>query len=280
MSMNDRLNPLRHRYHAFKAAVREQLKLKTTNVRLPRGSRFAIPRVDEIAERIANGTYEIDVVRFLGGALKPGMVAFDLGAHCGYFTLLMREAVGADGQVHSFEPSPRTYRRLTANVRRNGYSNVFARESAVGSQVGSLTLNTYNNSRAAYATLGTPPFPDSIAARVPVTTLDLYSAQPGIGQVDLVKMDVEGSELEVLKGARQLLESRRLKVIVFEASDATLASRGTNSAAVLDYLRQLNYSLFDLNDDGGLMPISQQASYIYHNLVAVAPGAQIDVFIA
>jgi FkbM family methyltransferase len=274
--MPSRMDVLRGYYHGFKAGIREQLKPRTTHVRLPGGSRFAIPRIDEIAERTALGTYEQDVVQFLRRALKPGMVAFDLGAHCGYFTLLMREAVGPGGQVHSFEPSPQTYKRLATNIRSNRYSNVFGRNAAVGAQPGSLTLNTYVNSRAAYSTFGTPPFPGSIAARVPVTSLDLYTSEHAIERVHLAKMDVEGSELEVLKGAQRLLEKFAVQVFVFEVSDLRLQSRGTSSRALIEAFRRWNYSLHQLDSDGMLVPFTQQSSYDYENLIAVAPGVSTD----
>lgn len=278
--MNDHLNVLRHYYHAFKAGIREQLKPRNIHVRLPGGSQFNIARADEIAERISHGTYEVDVLRFIRRVLKPGMVALDLGAHCGYFTLLMREAVGPGGQVHSFEPSPCTYRRLLGNIRRNHFTNVFACETALGLREGWITFNAYKGVRAAYSTLGTPPFPHSVRTEVPVTTLDLYTSRQSVGHIDLAKMDVEGSELEVLQGARRLLESRAVKVLVFEVSDIRLESRATSSAALLDYLMQLDYTLHDLNNEGRLTPISQQVTYGYQNLVATAPGLQLDALTA
>jgi FkbM family methyltransferase len=278
--VNHRLNVLRGYYHQLKAGARELVKPRTIHVRLPKGSSFSIPRADEIAERIATQKYETDVVRFFQRVLTARAIAFDLGAHCGYFSLLMREGVGPEGEVHSFEPSPATFRRLSANIRRNHFENVHARQSAVGAQDGRIILNAYNGERAAYSTLGTPPFPDSIGVEVPMTSLDQYAEQQSITQIDLLKMDVEGSELEVLKGAARLLAKCALKIMVFEVNDIRLASRATTSAALLGHLKTLNYALYDLDEQGRLRPAKQKNTYDYQNLVAVAPGTQVDACLA
>jgi FkbM family methyltransferase len=276
MISTHRLNGLRHYYHAFKAGLRERLQPRNLDVRLPGGSRFIIPRKDEIAERIFRGTYEAGVRRFMSKVLKPGMTAFDLGAHCGYFTLVMREAVGMQGEVHSFEPSPRTYRRLLTNIGRNKFANVSATEAALAAKEGTLTFHSFTGERAAYSTLGHPPFPDSKQIEVRTTTLDHYATLHSISRIDLLKMDVEGAELDVLHGAHHLLETHALKALIFEVNDAWLKPRGTSSAALLAYLRELGYLLYDLDEDGHPTPLQQQLSYDYTNLVAVAPGIQFD----
>lgn len=129
--------------------------------------------------------------------LRPGMVAFDVGANIGYLSLYLRSRIGAGGQLYSFEPEPENYAELEANLRRNGLDNCHPVQAAVGAHEGSLTFATGLN--------GYVPEDGAPGITVPVVTLDGVVAKHALPRVDFVKIDVEGFELDVLQGMRGLL---------------------------------------------------------------------------
>lgn len=129
--------------------------------------------------------------------LRPGMVAFDVGANIGYLSLYLRSRIGPSGELYSFEPEPENYAELESNLRRNGLDNCHAVQAAVGPEEGSLTFATGLN--------GYVPEDGAPGITVPVVTLDGIVAKHGLPRVDFVKVDVEGFELDVLMGMKGLL---------------------------------------------------------------------------
>lgn len=126
--------------------------------------------------------------------VRPGMVAFDVGANIGYLSLYLRSRIGPDGQLHCFEPEPENFAELDANLRRNNLDNCHAVQAAVG------------------AGEGTQPLVPGVT--VPVVTLDGFIAKHGVPRVDFVRIDVQGGELDVLQGMKAVL-SRRDKPILY-----------------------------------------------------------------
>ena len=161
--------------------------------------------------QVARATHEAHVAEALCHHLEPAMVACDAGAHLGYFTVLMASHVGTEGRVLSFEPAPRQAGLLRRSVARNGLSQVTVVEQALGAaeKTGWLELapnDAMNRVR-----------PDPIEGRtaaVPVTTLDAWEAGGGgLERLDLLKLDVEGDELDVLTGSASTLERHRPTIV-------------------------------------------------------------------
>jgi hypothetical protein len=101
---------------------------------------------------------------------------------------------------------------------------------------------------------------------VPVVRLDDYLERHGIERVGFVKMDVEGAELEVLKGAKRFFERTPRPVILCEVDDYRTRPWDYPARAIIEFLGRLNYQWFGLGDEGGLVPLDQRNSY---NLVAI-----------
>lgn len=127
--------------------------------------------------------------------LRPGMTVVDVGANVGYYALLFRQAVGPRGRVVCLEPDPGNLRELRRNVERNHLHNVEVVAAAAGEAAGEIRFSSgLNGSVSAAGDL-----------RVPAIRLDDLSDGP----VDLIKIDVEGYEAAVLRGAAGLIERRR-----------------------------------------------------------------------
>jgi FkbM family methyltransferase len=148
--------------------------------------------------------YEPLCFDFVRRYCRPGTVAFDIGANIGVFTVAMARRVGGSGKVFAFEPTPRLRDTLIRVLRLNGVADqVQVRAEAVGGRIGEAEfydtghLGAVANSLVARA--------DARHYTVAVTTVDATRHAERVGRVAAIKIDVEGAEVEVLRGAEQTL---------------------------------------------------------------------------
>ena len=135
--------------------------------------------------------------------LKKGDTVVDCGAYVGEFTLYAAAAVGPSGKVVAFEPDPEIFGKLEANIVLNGLGNVTAVPKGLWSADGALKF--VGDSVKGYSFIAADK--DPAAIEVPVASLDSELDRLGIGSVDFIKMDVEGAEIEAVRGARRTLGS-------------------------------------------------------------------------
>jgi len=153
---------------------------------------------------LIDGVYEVKSLEFALKRLRAGSVFVDVGANIGVFALPVARKVGSSGCVLAIEPSPRIFPYLKQNVTLNRLSNVRLRQCAAFDKDSEL-LPFYEapidhfGMGALAAQFHTNPIP------VPAQTLDRILDGEGIGRVDLLKLDVEGFEAAVFRGAKRLL---------------------------------------------------------------------------
>ncbi|MGQ0384086.1 MAG: FkbM family methyltransferase [Gammaproteobacteria bacterium] len=245
--------------------------------RLDDGLRLAVPWGHEIcAELLTTGTYEPQSQRVLKSLLRPGQTMVDIGAHVGVFTLLAARAVGPGGQVHSFEPDPRTIAWLRSNVRRNGLRNVSITAAAVSDHIGRETF--YVGSDAAVSSLRAPRA-DLYRSReisVPVIDLSSYLKSHAVPRVDLVKIDAEGGELPALRMIHDLLNIPGRPALIVEFASMRQRAFGHSSAELAEYLLGCGYRLFRIAAEPVLQELAADVSETdIFNVLAVAqdPGS-------
>lgn len=189
--------------------------------------------------------YEPNEMYAMSQLIGPGTCVVDVGANEGVFTLMAAKLAGPGGAVHSFEPSARDRERLLANVSANGLSNVTVHPEALGRAAGKAVLEVSAAERPGHNTIGGFAYSDTAPAyslEVDVTTLDSIAEVARLTRIDLLKIDVEGSETAVLQGAASSL--RRFRPIVFaEAQDASLRQQGSSVAELLELLRSFDYEM-------------------------------------
>jgi len=171
------------------------------------------------------GTYESEVQNALAKHLKPGQIAFDVGAHLGFFTLLMARLVGDGGTVVSVEPDPFMAPKLEANLKSNHAGNVQVVRKAAGTQDEERRFTPGAGG-------GIGHLADDGEIEVSATSLNRLAAQFGVP--NLVKVDVEGGELEVLAGAGDLLSSNKCTFVV-EVHDGQIQSEAEALFNRMDY---------------------------------------------
>ncbi len=203
--------------------------------------------------------YEVNIMNYLSRTLRPGMVVFDPGANIGYFAAHCLGLVGASGHVHSFEPS----RTANARIRELNDLGTFRTWSlwdlALTDHTGTHTF--YDTPRVmvrGFACLeGTFDPKDKIPYPVQVTTVDAFCAGQGIGRVDFLKLDIEGSELPALRGCQRMLAEERIARIMVET---TLLDRSRAEVQAMDdLLRGAGFRSFRARTDGRTVPVDVMA---------------------
>jgi FkbM family methyltransferase len=173
--------------------------------------------------------------------LRPGDLFVDVGANVGTYTILAAE-LGAE--VIAFEPAQDTFALLAENVALNGYS-VRGIQAAAGSSCGTVQFtagqDTVNRIHPAGDT------------EAPMVTVD---AIIGSRVVAGLKVDVEGFEIEVLRGCEQALADQRIGLIQMEWNSTSEEALGTNRQPVADLLAEHGYSLYRPDGSGRLLPLA------------------------
>jgi len=214
------------------------------DLRLADGSRLSLPRASIMTWTVAStGAWDRYAIDFVQRYVVPDTLVLDVGASLGLWSLpLGRIARARSSLLWAFEPDPRNVVWLTGNVRRNALTDVITvHPCALGSQAGTALLG-YREHGGGNAALRREAGPGTVAVAVArLDDLDLPR------RVSFMKLDVEGFELEVLRGARSMIERDR-PVIFGEFSSGWLLERGEDLAAHLQSFTSLGYEVFAIED--------------------------------
>jgi FkbM family methyltransferase len=201
---------------------------------------------------LLDGFWEIELTQFIAKRLRPDMVAVDVGANFGYYSLLMADLVGPEGHLVAIEPNPRAAQMLTRSLDLNGFagrSTILA--AGAGSQAGEAILwipeGEPKNVQVYPIQAGEVPDPERVA--VPVVVLDEVLA--GHARVDFLKIDTEGSEEAVMAGLSRVIERFRPE-IVLEFNPG----RYEDPAGFLTRLRASYPVLSIIDQDGVATPVT------------------------
>jgi FkbM family methyltransferase len=194
-----------------------------------------------------HGNWAPEQARLVRDVIGPGMRFVDVGAHVGYFSVLAGKLVGPAGVVFAFEPHPRNFDLLLANVWRNGLTNVLCFPWAVGESCGFAELfeaSGNSGDHRLYHTEGE----QRAAVSVRCVALDaLVALRP---PVDFIKVDVQGAEQAAMRGMEQLLATSPRATIALEYWPYGMARFGSDVPQVLPYYRQLGYVIRAHHPDG------------------------------
>jgi FkbM family methyltransferase len=221
---------------------------------------------ESVSRRIFFNSYEKETVAFFRKLISPRDVIYDVGANIGFYSLIFSKLVGGSGQVHSFEPSRREFLSLAENVKLNCMNNVFLNQLAVSNCSGTSEMTVFNNQTfGAYNTLGRPNHHKVLKENarkevVRTITLDNYYAMCRGLKPSIIKIDVEGAELSVLSGGKNLLCANDAPVLVLEICDETLEGLGNFRNEVNELLKEYSYNCFSLNPNGTLAHFDEKTS--------------------
>jgi FkbM family methyltransferase len=184
------------------------------------------------------GTWEPEVLDAIRRVVAPGMTVLDIGAQSGFYTLFLSKLVGPEGTVVAFEPLPANFRLLEENIQLNRAGNVVLRREAVAAQSGEASLEFLDDHSHRTLVAGPLQTGESVGAfKAPAVSLDDWTLASG-SAVHFVKMDVEGAEADVLRGARRVLETQRPRLVIEIHGCDSMAT-----SPVVSMLDQLGYRI-------------------------------------
>jgi FkbM family methyltransferase len=221
------------------------------------GNELLLPEGTEIAELISSGAYEKTVVPVVQALVGSGDVCFDIGAHYGYYTMLLAKCAGS-GQVHTFEPVASHADRIRQNVNRQAYRHVTVHEAAVAGTDGEMVLRLAEAPGAddsmayleQYGGVVTPASLEQYArfSSVTVKAVSLDSIQDRTALPQFIKIDAEGAEVSIIQGALSVISKAKPRMLV--------ELHGVYEAlACMDILRRLNYVAVVFNERRVNMPV-------------------------
>ncbi|RYG05727.1 MAG: FkbM family methyltransferase [Chitinophagaceae bacterium] len=193
------------------------------------------------------GYYERRELNFLRNTLKPGDVFIDVGANVGLFTLMASKLVGANGRVYAFEPFSKSYDNLQLNISLNKFSNIIAEKLAVTDQekdmiLGFDEMDQNSGMVSEFAEFGAGH------ENVHAITLDDYFSEFN-GSLKMIKIDIEGGELNALRGMRSILLKHK-PILLIELEEILLMKAGAGIKAVGEFMDETGYKSVPFENDG------------------------------
>jgi len=201
--------------------------------------------------------YEAETTRFVLRWLRPGDVFIDAGANVGYFSVVAAGLVGPTGAIHAFEPNPIVASLLRRTVDLNGVGEVVrVEETALSSTTGSTTLHLIDDPlhMGAASIVGTHLSSPERSLVVATTSLDRYLRECAVDHVRLIKIDVEGAEMEVIRGAESLLRNGQSDALLCEFQPSFFAHSADAWHELIGHLGDRGYEAFGLDESGALLP--------------------------
>lgn len=199
---------------------------------------------------------------FLRKLLRPDDTIVDIGANVGSHAIPLAKALGETTQVYAFEPHPRVFAQLQANAVLNRLPNLHLYNLALGAHTGEVAFTDVRSddyNRVAPVGAG--------ALTVPMTPLDCFEPLAAV-PIDLLKIDVEGYELFVLRGAEATL--MRTRFVFLEANAFNVGEYGSSVQALVDYLRARGWILYRVVNSEALQRLPESPTVAeWENWLAV-----------
>lgn len=239
------------------------------------------PKTDTGVERSLyyTGTYEKGLLNLFKDFLKPGETFIDIGANIGLMSIFASKIVGEKGKVFSFEPNPSTLQLLHKNLSLNSIKNVTVCPFALGSENAAQQIYANWHINRGGASL-VKPTTDSESFDIEVVRFDMFYNEHIKSEIALIKIDVEGFEMQVLGGFGNILEQTSPYLII-ECGE----ERGDVSATkveVYNYVNQLNlYSIYKLKRGkervSKLVKINSSNELPTHDNIICIPASKLNV---
>jgi FkbM family methyltransferase len=199
------------------------------------------------------GAFEVKTQKQYLGLLKPGNIVIDVGANIGAHTLPLAAAVGSSGRIIAIEPTDYAFAKLTANSALNQelQARILAIQAMLTDQVSGLAAPEIYSSWPLKNEGDIHPLHGGslkTCKGAKVTTLDAVVREINLEHIEIMKIDIDGYECAMLRGARETLQRYR-PVIVMELAPYVLEEHGGSVDEIVDILKSLNYSIKDADTD-------------------------------
>ncbi len=195
--------------------------------------------------------------------LRPGDVVVDIGANVGDISMHFARIVGPSGRVLAFEPHPLNHTRMKRNLELNHFNNIVLERVGLGARPGRFAIKSIEEGNQGMNRIVAD---DAAGHMIEVTTLDDHLASRPVPRLDLIKIDVEGFELNVLQGAEQVL--RRFWPILFiELDDRNLREQDTDARGLIRFLEKIGYTSVRA-DNGAVITAASDLHHCHFDIIA------------
>lgn len=228
-----------------------------------------------------SGTYEPNTLMFLKNFLKIGDTFIDIGANSGIYSIVAAKLVGDAGKVYSFEPSSREFFKLQENVLLNNLQHhIVTNKLAISSKNEKALLKIATESHNGQNTLCNEFAYTNVDSghieEVNCISLDEYVNNNSIFNIKLIKIDVEGYELNVFEGANSLIINQR-PLIIFEVVREAYRKNNLKLIDLKNYLLNHNYLTYSIDNSNAMLSINDIMKIPDGNILAVPTEKKLDI---
>ena len=202
------------------------------------------------------GVYEKSETRFLNNICFEGMNVIDIGANVGYYSALTSDAVGPKGIILAIEPDPESFKYLLKTIQASKFKNIRPFLKAASDHNNILPLFISKDNRGDNRLYKTKQKRNSI--NVETIRVDELIIENEIDQIDLIKIDVQGYEPKVIRGMQKIITSSNKITLLTEFWPQGIIDAGENPKDFLETLRNLDFSLYELNKQGKLILLRKE----------------------
>lgn len=195
--------------------------------------------------------YELNNINFLNNQLEKGMTVIDIGAHIGLLSTIIAQKVGASGRVFSFEPTPSTFQLLQKTIAINGNQKIITPfNKAVSDKSGTTTFYITDKPAHNSNSLANTKRENvkEFGIDVKLVSVDDFASENKLSKIDLIKIDAEGAELSVLKGAEKIITAFRPKILL-ALHPLSIISFGDSLPEIWDFVTGKGYKVYYLNQE-------------------------------
>lgn len=199
------------------------------------------------------GVYDPNLLVAVTSLLKEGDVLVDVGANMGMFSLLAAKHVGEQGRVLAVEPSSRDFERLVENVKLNNLEHIITTtRCSISDKAGKVQIAIAAEERSGLNTIGRE-FSSKGVEKISIEdvdsqTIDQLVLSENLHRLDVLKLDVEGSEVLALKGAYLTIKTFR-PAIILGSNENTLEACGSNISELANIINDINYKAYRIVED-------------------------------
>jgi FkbM family methyltransferase len=217
-----------------------------------------------------HGGFDNYDIRELTARLGDDSVFLDVGSYFGYYSLEVARRTHGLARVFAFEPVPANYRLLMENIGLNEFKNIRGVQLAVSDIAGEVRFEIPPDDNRGIGKIATDGDAPELLVTVNATTLDQFVEEQGIARLDAMKIDVEGAEVRVLRGARASIRKFR-PVMVIELNPPCLQRFGSSQEELIGAIRELGYEIYRARPAGLKKFDGLESGEIYVNIFCL-PG--------
>jgi FkbM family methyltransferase len=187
-----------------------------------------------------SGTYEDEYLNFLRNELRPGDTYIDIGGHIGLDAFIVGKSIGR-GRIVCFEPSPDSAAKIRAGATANRLDMIEVVESGLANERGLIQLRADPAYKLGDSATRSRYNDGPVVVEAPLIRFDDWAAETGLDRMDVVKLDIEGSEYDALLGMETSLKTMRPRCLIVEVGNVRLEQAKTTATMIDDLLEGAGY---------------------------------------